>query len=360
VDFIRPSLLQLQPYDAVIPQLADKLDANEFPSDLPEWFKKKLSLVWEKGIPANRYPDASHHSLKQAIADYAGVAADQISVGNGSDELIRSLLILTCLEGRGGVLVAEPTFSMYAILARTLGIPVVAVARDPMTMAMDLKACEQALTDQAIRVVCLVSPNSPTGNALTPAEWEWARSIPAEVLVVIDEAYFEFSGFTVVPELANHPNWVILRTFSKAFRLASLRAGYAIAHPTVVQALEVTRLPYNLPAFTQWAVQLALEHAEDLLSQIPVIGQERDRLYTELSQLSDLQVWPSVANFLYLRAKGWDLAFLQREWMIAGTCVRHTGGGLRLTVGTARENQRSLTHLQQVLQQSPQPACTGS
>lgn len=355
MEFLRPSLLGFQPYDAVLPQSADKLDANEFPLDLPEWFKKKLSLVWEKGIASHRYPDATHHSLKQAIAKYAGVGADQISIGNGSDEMIRSLLIVSALEGRGAILVPEPTFSMYAVTAETLGIPVVRVPRDPVSMGLDLVACQQALEQYPIRVVCLVSPNSPTGNAMTEAEWAWARSLPEEVLVIVDEAYFEFSQQTVAAEVIDRPHWVVLRTFSKGFRLAAHRVGYAIAHPQVAPILEATRLPYNLPMFSQWAVQLALDFAEDLLADLPLILQERERLFEALSQLPEVQIWPSQANFLYLRVRDWDLKLLQQEWMNQGTCARYTGGGLRLTVGTSEENQRSLWNLQQALHLTQQP-----
>lgn len=349
VDCIRPSLLSLQAYEAVVPQAADKLDANEFPADLPEWFKQKLSLLWEKGISSNRYPDATHHSLKQAIADYVGVEPNQISLGNGSDEIIRSLLILACLEGRGGVLVADPTFSVYRILAETLGIPVVTIPRHPETMAMDLAAAQAALATQRIRVVVVVSPNSPTGNAVSEAEWQWIRSLPADILVLVDEAYYEFTGQTAVPELAIHPNWVVTRTFSKAFRLASHRVGYAVADPQVIQALEATRLPYNLPMFSQWAVQLALEHATELLAGIPEIGSERERMCQELKQLPGVRVWLSAANFLYLRVDGWDLGQLQREWLSQGTCVRYTGGGIRLTIGSGAENQRALERLKRIL-----------
>jgi histidinol-phosphate aminotransferase len=349
VSFIRPDLLSLQPYDAVVPQTADKLDANEYPVDLPEWFKKKLSLLWEKGIASNRYPEASHASLKQAIAQYAGVAADQISLGNGSDELIRSLLLISCLGERGAILVAEPTFSMYAILARSLGIPVIRTQRHVATMALDLQACTEAMAKQLIRVVCLVSPNSPTGNAVTPAEWDWIRSLPEDVLVMIDEAYFEFSGETMVPQLQAHPNWVILRTFSKAFRLAAHRVGYALAAPPVIQVLEATRLPYNLPMFSQWAVQLALEHADELLSDIPQIRLERDHMYTTLQRFPNIKVWPSVANFLFMHLDGTDPAQLQQQWLNKGTCARCTGGGLRLTIGTPEENRRSLRNLEQLL-----------
>ncbi|MEN9202768.1 MAG: histidinol-phosphate transaminase [Thermostichus sp. DG_1_6_bins_120] len=350
MQYLRSDLLDLKPYDAVLPVAADKLDANEFPWDWPTGFKQKLSLLWEKGIPSNRYPDANHHGLKQAIAAYAGADPSQISVGNGSDELIRSLLIATCLGGRGSILVPEPTFSMYAILAQSLGIPVVRIKRDPESFALNLEGCQQALAEHRIRVVCLVNPNSPTGNSLNTSEWAWVETLPPEILVVLDEAYFEFSRHTALPKLADHPNWVVLRTFSKAFRLAAHRVGYAMGHPQLIQVLESIRLPYNLTAFSQWAVQIALEHAEEFLADLPLLRQERETLYNALQQLPGVRVWPSQANFLYFQVEGWDPHRLQQEWQALGTCVRATGGGIRLTVGTPEENQRALERLRQLLQ----------
>ena len=140
-------------------------------------------------------------------------------MGNGSDELIRSLLIATCLGGEGSILVATPTFSMYGILARTLGINVVTVPRQE-NFALDLDLAQEAVsqTDSPpIRVVFMVHPNSPTGNALKMQELDWLKNLPDNILVVIDEAYFEFSQTSTVSEIAQRSNWIVMRTFSKAF-----------------------------------------------------------------------------------------------------------------------------------------------
>lgn len=142
---------------------------------------------------------------------------------------------------------------MYAILAQTLGIPVVQVQREA-NFEIDLAAAQLAIEQTqapAIRVVFVVHPNSPTGNALTSSELEWLRNLPEEILVVIDEAYFEFSQTSVVRELLQQPNWVVLRTFSKAFRLAAHRVGYAIAHPHLIAALEKSVYPTIFPASPQ-------------------------------------------------------------------------------------------------------------
>jgi histidinol-phosphate aminotransferase len=302
-------------------------------------------------------------ALRQAIAEYVNesaallstaCSAAHLSVGNGSDELIRSLLIATCLGNEGAVLVAEPTFSMYGILARTLGIPVVSVGR-LVNFEMDLSAAQRAIEqtqNPPIRLGFVVHPNSPTGNALTEAEIDWLRHLPDRVLVVIDEAYFEFSRTTLVAELWQRSNWVILRTFSKAFRLAAHRVGYAIAQPELIAALEKVRLPYNLPSVSQAAALMALTHRHQLLSAIPEILAERRVLTEALQQHAALQIASSAANFVFVRLKS-DitdapdrvLSALCQQLKAQGTLVRHTCGGLRITIGTVEENRRTVDRL---------------
>ncbi|AUB36379.1 hisC, histidinol-phosphate aminotransferase [Nostoc flagelliforme CCNUN1] len=351
-----------------VPVQFDRLDTNESPYDLPPELKEKLAWTYQQVIETNRYPDGGHETLKDAIAEYVNESAVRslsntaanISVGNGSDELIRSLLIATCLGGEGSILVANPTFSMYGILAETLGIPVVAVGRNETNFEIDLKAAQAAIEqtqNPPIRVVFVVHPNSPTANSLTAAELAWLRSLSEHILVVIDEAYFEFSQTTLVGELGQHPNWVILRTFSKAFRLASLRVGYCVAHPEVIAILEKVRLPYNLPSFSIAAALVALQNRTLLLESIPQTLSERAKLIEILSQQLELQITPSAANFIYLRLKPNSfnspdaaLKTFHQKLRTVGTVVRHiSSGGLRITVGTIEENARTVNRVQAVL-----------
>ena len=380
--FIRKDLAELTAYtphpggasgeSAHSESVLDRLDTNECPYDLPEELKKKLAWTYQQLIETNRYPDGGHAALKEAIAQYVnesitisplgGVAlpktaitADNISVGNGSDELIRSLLIATCLGGTGSIFVANPTFSMYGIIAQTLGIPVVSVQRKEENFEIDIEAAKRTLAQNQhppVRAVFVVHPNSPTANALTPDEIEWLENLPSEILVVIDEAYFEFSQNTLADQLHHHPNWIILRTFSKAFRLASMRVGYAIAHPELAAALEKIRLPYNLPSFCQVAAELALAQRQLLLAVIPEIISEREKSIAALTQYQKLQIWPSAANFVYLRVKAGEGESPQQEnqqimqhLKERGTLIRHTGGGLRITVGSPEENQRTVDRI---------------
>ncbi|MFY7798966.1 MAG: histidinol-phosphate transaminase [Dolichospermum sp.] len=374
--FIRSDLSQLNAYkphpgsDSAEPVNIqfDRLDTNESPLDLPPEIKEKLAFIYQQIIETNRYPDGGHESLKNAIAEYVNESANlsnstftaaNISVGNGSDELIRSLLIATCLGGEGSILVANPTFSMYAILAQTLGISVVTIGRNQHNFETDLEAAKSAIIqtqNPPIRVVFVVHPNSPTANCLTAAEITWLKSLPEEILVVIDEAYFEFSQTTLAAELLQHPNWIILRTFSKAFRLAAMRVGYCIAHPQAIAILEKVRLPYNLPSFSIASALMALENRQLLLQSIPQTLNERTKLITALSAHSILEITPSRTNFIYLRVKpGYQdaenhvLTSLNQKLRSQGTLIRLLPNGLRITIGTPAENNRTIERIQAAL-----------
>ncbi|WP_298616959.1 histidinol-phosphate transaminase [uncultured Thermosynechococcus sp.] len=362
--FLRPELSNLRAYSTLtsdsLPPEVDSLDTNEFPWDLPIALKERLAQQYVSTLASHRYPDSHHWPLRQAIARYVSehspteISPHQIAVGNGSDELIRSILLATAIGGYGSILVAEPTFSIYGILAQTLGIPVYRAHRDPETFAVPI-AEVNTLLGQAhppVRVLFMLQPNSPTGNPLTAAEVDWLRQLPEDILVVIDEAYFEFCGKTLVGDLTTHPNWLILRTFSKAFRLAGHRVGYAIANVDVIAVLEKVRLPYNLPTFSQVAARVALDHRQELLAAIPTLLAERERLYERLQACPQLRVWPSVANFLFFRLR--EPAQTQPLWEFLkkqGTLVRAIAGGIRVTIGTPEENQRFWQRFEQGLRE---------
>lgn len=370
--FIRSDLNKIRAYkphpgsntSQPIESKSDRLDTNESPYNLPSELKQKLAWMYQEVIESNRYPDAGHEELKAKIAEYVNesphtnITGANISVGNGSDEIIRSILIATCVGNQGSVLVANPTFGVYAIFAQTLGIPVISVERSPKNFEIDLAAAQEAITqtnNPPIRVVFMVHPNSPTGNALTANEITWLQSLPEHILVVIDEAYFEFSQNTLVSQLSQRSNWLILRTFSKAFRLAAHRVGYAIGHPEAISALEKIRLPYNVPTFSLAAALIALQQRQLLLNVIPQLLTERVKLTHNLAQQPSLQVWESDANFIYVQLKTSApqpkelLNLVSEQLKASGTLVRNLGDGLRITVGSPDENQRTLDRIQAAL-----------
>lgn len=362
LSFIREDLLNLSAY---IPtpisdnqQQLTRLDANESPYNFPSELKQKLALIYEQKIETNRYPDGSHFKLKTLISEYLNEYSltqfniNNISVGNGSDELIRSILMATCVNSQGSILVANPTFSMYGILAQSLGIVTHTINRNEDNFSWNLDKANKLIAEEKnspIKVIFMVHPNSPTGNCLMSKEIQWLKDLPQDILVVIDEAYYEFSQQTLVSELAKHQNWLILRTFSKAFRLAAHRVGYAIAHEDIIKVLEKIRLPYNLPTFSQLAAEFALQHRDLILPAVKDVMKEKERIYQGLISNPLWKVWHSDANFIYLRLAQNPsnenhqriMAQLKRENVI----IRHTGGGLRISVGTVSENDNMLNKL---------------
>lgn len=362
--FMREDLLNLSAY---IPtpisenqRQLTRLDANESPYNLSSELKVKLALFYEQEIETNRYPDGSHFKLKKLITDYVNesvnipnfINSSQISVGNGSDELIRSILIATCLNNQGSILVANPTFSMYGILAQSLGIITHSINRNEVDFTWDLDIANKVIFDSnnpPVKVIFIVHPNSPTANCLNANEIQWLKNLSSDILVVIDEAYYEFSQQTLVSELPNHPNWLILRTFSKAFRLAAHRVGYAIAHADIIKVLEKIRLPYNLPTFSQLAAELVLENRDIILPAVKEIITEKERVYKALVKNPLFKVWHSDANFIYLRLadnpSNDNHNAIMTQLKQKNIIIRHTGGGLRISIGTVTENNHLLDKL---------------
>jgi histidinol-phosphate aminotransferase len=252
---------------------------------------------------------------------------------------------------------------MYGILARTLGIPVVDIGRRS-DFCINLDKAQATIDQQSIRMVFMVHPNSPTANPLTPAEIDWLRQLPDHVLVVIDEAYFEFSQHTLVSDSLSRSNWIVLRTFSKAFRLAAHRVGYAVGQPELIEALEKVRLPYNLPSFSQAAALTAMLHRKTLLETIKTTVTERQTMAIWLQGQPTLTQWPSAANFIYCRLSNKGLAqfgmdqpeglnYLFTSLRQQGTLIRLTGGGLRISLGTPKENQHTRDNLKTILDHGP-------
>jgi len=361
LSFIRPDLLSLKAYHPTPideSQNLVRLDANESPLNLPPEIKAKLASIYDQKVTTNRYPDGGHFKLKNLIAEYVNESANlageiktsHVSVGNGSDEIIRSILIATCLNGQGSILVANPTFSMYGILAETLGIPVVTVNRHESDFSINLTEADEAInnpTSAPVKVVFVVHPNSPTANGLTQGEIDWLKQLPDDILVVVDEAYYEFSGQTLVSEILTHPNWMVTRTFSKAFRLAAHRVGYAIAPSPIIDILEKIRLPYNLPTFTQLAAEVAIENRDLILPSVKQIMEEKERVYNQLKTNEKLKVWQSDSNFIYLKSNfnpsPENNNTIMSQLKAKNILIRHTGGGLRISIGTKEENDQLLS-----------------
>jgi histidinol-phosphate aminotransferase len=286
------------------------------------------------------------------LADFAGVGHDGVLVGNGSNELIEALLLVTVGPGTR-VVIPEPTFTLYALLTGILGGEAVRV-RLGEGFLYDASALVDAARQSNARLIIVCSPNNPTGSVLPLPDVE-RLCRETEGLVVIDEAYHEFAGTSVVPLLERHPNLVVLRTFSKAMALAGLRIGYLLAAPALVREIDKARLPYNLNFFSELAALAALERSDVLGDAVARLRRLRDGLMAELSLLPGVKVHPSHANFFLLELAHSDPKATFEALYARGILVRDVTSYpglskcLRVSVGSEEENAALLAGLKEAL-----------
>ncbi|NLP44831.1 MAG: histidinol-phosphate transaminase [Peptococcaceae bacterium] len=294
-DFIRPVLTSLQAYQPSEDTGKIRMDANENPFPWPEGMQEE---VFNSTLEFNRYPDGSAKALRQGIATYNNVDWTEVLVGNGSDELIQ--LILSTFAGPGSSLIVHPpTFSMYWAAATITGTSVEEV---PLLggISLDTEGIIKSSQQAARSVMIICNPNNPTGNAFARSEiLQIVRESPG--LVVVDEAYYEFSGETLADVINEYPNLLILRTFSKAFGLAALRVGYVLANKTLIADLNKVRQPYNVNSFSQQAAAIALKYLPAYLQQVAILKKEIQKISEELGQLPGVTVYPTAANFVLFR-----------------------------------------------------------
>ena len=341
---VKPAVRQIRAYTLAAREAPVKINQNENPWDLPEAVKRR---VLDKALvrPWARYPDFDPRELTEALARFSGWSADGILAGNGSNELIEALLLVTVGPGTK-VVIPEPTFTLYAHLTGILGGEAIRVP-----LGEDLRYDTTALVEArqrsgaAVTVVC--SPNNPTGTSLARPDLE--RLCQAgDGLVVVDEAYHEFSGETAVPLLEKHPNLVVLRTFSKAMALAGLRVGYLLSSPEIVGEVNKARLPYNVNFFTQAAAIAAIEEHAVLEEMVRRLVEERERLLARLEDLPGVRAWPSKANFFLLELLAASPKAVFESLYRRGVLVRDVSSYpmlsrcLRVSVGTPEENETFL------------------
>ncbi|MEU3993495.1 histidinol-phosphate transaminase [Streptomyces platensis] len=362
---IRDELRGKSPYGAPQLDVPVRLNTNENPYPLPEPLVRRIAeRVTEAARQLNRYPDRDAVELRTELARYlthsAGheVTKDHVWAANGSNEVIQQLLQTFAGPGRTA-LGFEPSYSMHGLISRGTGTGWISGPRND-DFTIDVAAATAVIAERRPDVVFICSPNNPTGTAVEAATVlalyeaaQAARADGAGALVVVDEAYGEFSHRpSLLPLLAGRPNLVVSRTMSKAFGAAGLRLGYLAADPAVVDAVQLVRLPYHLSSVTQATALAALEHTETLLKYVERLKTERDRLVTEL-RAAGCQVVDSDANFVQFGLFE-DSHATWQAILDHGVLVRDNGvpGWLRVTAGTPAENDAFLDAVRAVLKES--------
>jgi histidinol-phosphate aminotransferase len=351
---LRPDLRGRTPYGA--PQLAVpvRLNTNENPyPPPPELVADVTEAVREVAAELHRYPDRDAVDLRAELADYLArstgvpLTGANLWAANGSNEILQQ--ILQAFGGPGRTALGfEPSYSMHPIIAagtRTEWAPTPRRA----DFSLDTARAAEVIAQHTPDVVFVTSPNNPTGQSVPPAELrELVAAAPG--IVVVDEAYAEFSGRSSAVQLLDEfaDRLIVSRTMSKAFAFAGGRLGYLAAAPAVVDALQLVRLPYHLSLLTQAAARAALRHADATLASVAALVAERDRVAGELAGLG-FDVVPSDANFI-LFGRFADAAASWRSYLDHGVLIRDVGipEHLRVTVGTPDENDAFLAASKEV------------
>ena len=322
-----------------------KLDAMENPFTLPDALRKSWSEQLAQ-VEINRYPDADMLDLRKKIAARADVEAEQVLVGNGSDEIIQMLLLAA---NPGTCVVPSPTFVMYDLISRWLKRPVATV---PLNQDFSLNAGRvlQICAREKAEIVFLACPNNPTGN-LWPEEAIRQIASNFNGMLIIDEAYGPFSERTHTHLIAD--NVMVLRTFSK-LGWAGLRLGYLLGTVEGISHLNKVRMPYNVNALTQASASFLLDHFTVFEQQAAELCAERERVMAALTVLDGVQAFPSQTNFILIRVADADAVFDGLK--AAGILVKNMNGAgglladcLRITIGTRDENDAVLTAIREMM-----------
>ncbi len=348
-NLIRSRIKELTAYKVDQTPCPILLDNKESPYPLPD---KLLERVWVvmAGAALNRYPDMEAAYLKSAIAKKEGASENEILLGNGSDEIIQSLVISLCDPG-SKILVPSPTFSMYRNIAFYLNVDTVeAPLKDDWSLDTDNTI--SLIGQTAPKIIFIASPNSPTGVKYSRDDID-AVIDAAPGLVVIDEAYIDYSKEPVGLLYRDRPNVVILRTLSKT-GLAALRLGYMMADTKLTAQVNKVRLPYNINSVSQAASAEVLKSWGELSPMFDAVIKERDRVFGELKSIDGAKPYPSEANFTLMKIdKG--AGDVYDKLIKAGIRVRRfkgherLGGCFQVTVGTPDENSQFLSALRSAL-----------
>ncbi len=339
---LNKKLQGLTPYDPGAGDYPVRLDANESFLTPPDWLRAKIDAALA-AVPYNRYPDPKAAALCKAFGDYYGIDPAYVTAGNGLDEVL--FILAACFTQAGDTLVTvQPDFSMYRFYGH-LGECRQAVYDKGEGNAIDPEALVAFCREQKADMLLFSNPCNPTSLVL---EREAVRKIIREAgcLVVLDEAYMDFSDQTLIREAADYDNLILLRTCSKMLGLAGLRLGFFVANATLTAAFRACKSPYNVNALSQAAGETVLKEKAYLDDCRRKVCASRDALYKGLQPLCQARGWrmdKPETNFVYLRPD--DAAGLYEGLKAAGILVRHMGDWLRITAGTEKENAQLLEAL---------------
>lgn len=350
-EFIRPQIRTLKAYESKSIPDCIRLDANENPLAWPKGMKEQL---FSSAFALNRYPDGEAQELKEALSRFTGVPSEGILTGNGSDELIQ--LIMTTFGGENrAVLIHPPTFSMYGAAAKVTGTEVVEIplllTEDGTDFRLDVEGILKKAAQPEVHVIVLCNPNNPTGTLFNREDI--LRIVEeSQKIVIVDEAYGEFSGESVVDQIPNYPNLLVMKTFSKLFAMAALRLGYLLGQSATIELLNRARQPFNVNSITQKAGVIALGYTKEYFEQGRTLIAELETIVSALTTFPTVKVFATRSNFVLFQPENPDQVY--QDLIQKGLLIRNMGDlpvigkALRLSVGLPEENKRLIRALQEI------------
>ncbi|MFH1006230.1 MAG: histidinol-phosphate transaminase [Candidatus Latescibacterota bacterium] len=350
---IKPQVRALSAYTLKETKYEVKINQNENPFEIPDNLKEEVMTAARKR-PWRRYPDFVQTRFAQKLAHHVGWPSEGILMGNGSNELIQALLMVTLGPG-GRVVIPTPTFTLYQLLSHILGAEVIEVPLRESDYAFDVPAIERTILRTSADMVIICSPNNPTGGVMAPEDVERILR-GTDALVVVDEAYQQFSDSTCFPLLKQYENLIVLRTFSKACSLAGLRIGYLMAHPEVAAEIAKAKLPYNLNFFSEEAAIKILDHWAVVQAHVDILNAQREVVYERLKKMDGVTVYPSQANFLLFETP-FEPGQIFDRLVDRGILIRDVSKypmlpkALRVSIGSAEENRRFIEGMERILQE---------
>jgi histidinol-phosphate aminotransferase len=335
---VRENVIRLKPYSSARDEFSGKegifMDANENPFGI-----------------LNRYPDPYQKELKSTISTIKGIDEKNIFLGNGSDEIIDLIFRIFCNPGRDKVLIFPPTYGMYEVAAAINDIEIIRIPLKT-NFQIDLERVKPFFSVNKIKLLFICSPNNPTGNCM---DKEDIISIIKNFrgIVVLDEAYIDFSGRTsFIDKVKKFPNLIVMQTFSKALGFAAVRIGMAFTNRGIVHYFNKLKPPYNISTVNQQAALQKLNKIEESKNQIIKIKKERERLSANLKKLEITEtVYPSDANFLLVKVRNANYIYntLVKKNIIVRNRSSVIDNCLRITVGTWSENNKLIDALKNII-----------
>jgi histidinol-phosphate aminotransferase len=348
---VRDDLRALEGYHSPQVDVRIRLNTNEAPTPPPAAWRDAFAAELSR-VEWHRYPDRSASALRSAIAESHHVRPDQVFAANGSNEVLQTLLLAYAGPGRC-VATFEPTYQLHGHIARLTGATVVEGER-ASDFRLDVDAAIALITANRPAVTFLCSPNNPTG-LVEPASTVRGLLAAEPGLLVVDEAYAQFSDWSALTLVDESTPLVVTRTFSKTWSMAASRLGYLVGPSWLVAELDKVALPYHLDAAKQIAGRLALQFTDEMDARVEQIVAERERISSAL-QLLDIDVFPSGANFILFRPRSKPGRQVWQELLDRSILIRDCSGWprlancLRVTVGTSEENSEFLGAVAEILQ----------